>query len=134
MDSTRTTTRLDVRRRRGRDSHHRGHEAEGRAAASLRQDGWSIVAQRLRTAAGEIDLVAERDGLTALIEVKSRDTLAGAAYALQPRQQARLVAAAGIALAENPNWGASGVRFDVILVDRAGTVRRVADAFRAEAT
>jgi putative endonuclease len=78
-------------------------------------------------------LVAERDGLTALIEVKSRNSLAGAAYALQPRQQARLVAAADIALAEHPDWGSAGVRFDVMLVDRAGSVRRVVDAFRAEA-
>jgi putative endonuclease len=91
------------------------------------------LARRLRTAAGEIDMVAERDGLTALIEVKARPTLAGAAFALQPRQQARLVAAAGIALAEHPDWGSAGIRFDVILVDRAGSVRRVTDAFRAEA-
>ena len=27
-------------------------------------------------------------------------------------------------------WGAAGVRFDVMLVDRTGQVRRVADAFR----
>jgi putative endonuclease len=122
-----------IRQQRGRVANRRGRDAEGHAAACLRRDGWSVVAQRLRTQAGEIDLVAERDGLTALIEVKARDSLVGAAYALQPRQQARLVAAAGIALAEHPNWGASGVRFDLMLVDRSGSVRRIADAFRAEA-
>ena len=122
-----------VRRARGRAAHHRGRVAEAQAESALRRDGWDVVARRLRNAAGEIDLVAQQGGLTALIEVKSRPTLAGAAYALQPRQQQRMIAAAQIALAEHPSWGRSGVRFDIMLVDAAGTVRRVADAFRAEA-
>jgi len=88
--------------------------------------------RRLRTASGEIDLVAEKDGLLAIVEVKSRPTLADAAAALTARQRARLIAAAEILLAEHPGWGANGVRFDVIVVDAAGAVRRIADAFRAE--
>lgn len=89
-------------------------------------------ARRLRTAAGEIDLVAERDGLLAFVEVKSRPTLAGAAWSLGPRQRARLLASAEIALAEHPEWGRAGIRFDVLLVDAGGAVRRIKDAFRAE--
>jgi putative endonuclease len=81
---------------------------------------------------GEIDLVAEKDGLLAIVEVKSRPTLADAAAALTTRQRARLIAAAEILLAEHPDWGANGVRFDVMVVDGAGAVRRIADAFRAE--
>ena len=96
-------------------------------------EGWRILARRLRTAAGEIDLVAELGGLLAIIEVKQRPTLADAAAALGPKQQARLVAAAEIVLAEHPDWGKAGVRFDVLLVDSAGRVRRIADAFRAQA-
>jgi putative endonuclease len=95
-------------------------------------DGWTILARRLRTAAGEIDLVAERAGLLALVEVKARPSLAGAAIALGPRQRARLMAAASIIAAENPAWGPAGMRFDVMLVDAAGRVRRIADAFREE--
>ena len=48
------------------------------------------------------------------------------------RELARLIAAAEIMLAEHPDWGANGVRFDVMVVDAAGAVRRIADAFRAE--
>ncbi len=91
-----------------------------------------VLARRLRTPAGEIDLVAERDGLLAIVEVKARPTLAGAAVSLGKRQQERLLAAAEIALAANPEWGRAGVRFDVLLVDAKGQVRRIADAFRAE--
>ena len=125
--------RIEARRARGKASHRRGHEAEARAEAALSRDGWTVLARRMRTPAGEIDLVAERHGLAAVIEVKSRPTLATAAYAVGKRQQVRLMAAAEIALAENPGWGPNGVRFDVLLVDQAGSVRRVADAFRLEA-
>ncbi len=105
-------------------------DAEQAACDALAADGWTVLARRLRTEAGEIDLIAERDGLLALLEVKARPTLAGAAYALGPRQQARLLAAAAIVLADHPDWGRAGTRFDVMLVDAAGTVRRIADAFR----
>jgi putative endonuclease len=95
-------------------------------------DGWTVLARRVRTAAGEVDAVAEKDGVLAILEVKTRPTLAGAAVALSVRQRTRLLAAAEILLAENPGWGRAGVRFDVLLVDAAGAVRRIADAFRLE--
>lgn len=102
------------------------------AEAALAAEGWQILARRLRTAAGEVDLVAERAGLLAIIEVKRRPTLADAAAALGPRQRARLLAAAEVIMGDHPNWGRAGIRFDVLLVDRAGQVRRIADAFRLE--
>lgn len=94
-------------------------------------EGWSILAERCRTAAGELDLVAERAGLLAFIEVKARPSLREAAFALTARQQARLQAAANIWLARHPGHGTQGVRFDVILVAADGTARRITDAFRA---
>ena len=107
--------------------------AEAAARVALENDGWTILAQRLRTAAGEIDIVAEKGGLLAIVEVKSRPTLLEAATALAPRQQARLIAACDIVLTEHPDWGQAGVRFDVLMVDAQGRVRRIADAFRQEA-
>ena len=106
--------------------------AEAVAAKAVEADGWTVLGQRLRTPAGEVDLVAERDGLLAIIEVKRRARLADAALALGAKQRGRLIAAAEILLAENPGWGAAGVRFDVLLVDARGAVRRIADAFRLE--
>lgn len=98
----------------------------------LCQDGWTIHGQRMRTSAGEVDIVAERCGLLAIIEVKQRATLAAAAASISMGQRRRLIGAAEILLAANPLWGQAGVRFDVILVDAAGIVRRVTDAFRQE--
>ncbi len=107
-----------------------GMAAENKACAALAADGWAILGRRVRTKAGEVDAVAEKDGLVAFVEVKSRPTLAEAAAALGARQQARLMGAAEILLAENPRWGTAGARFDVMLVDRQGAMRRVTDAFR----
>jgi len=117
---------------RGRRAHALGLAAEGAASAALERDGWNVRARRLRTEAGEVDLIAEQDGLLAIIEVKARPTLAGAAFALTERQRRRLLAAAEIVLSAHPEWGAKGVRFDMLLVDAAGAVRRIADAFRLE--
>ncbi|MBX6375810.1 MAG: YraN family protein [Acetobacteraceae bacterium] len=108
----------------------RGRAAEARAAAALEREGWTILARRLRTEAGELDLIAERDGLLTFVEVKARPRLAEAAAALTPRQRARLIAAAEAWLAAHPGHGAAGMRFDVMLVAADGAVRRIADAFR----
>ena len=34
-------------------------------------------------------------------------------------------------LSDHPDWGRAGVRFDVLIVDADGRVRRIVDAFRA---
>jgi putative endonuclease len=109
-----------------------GATAEEAACAALVREGWAVMARRLRTEAGELDVLAEKDGVLAIVEVKARPTLGHAAAALSPRQQARLLAAAEIVLAAHPGWGINGVRFDLLVVDAAGTVRRIRDAFRAE--
>lgn len=113
-----------------RTSYSIGLAAEQTACAALEADGWTVRARRLRTKAGEIDALAEKDGLLAVIEVKARPTLTEAALSVSPRQRARLIGACEIVLCDNPAWGQRGVRFDVVLVDPAGRVRRITDAFR----
>jgi putative endonuclease len=120
------------RQTRGRQAQVLGVAAEDAACRALEKDGWTIRCRRLRTEAGEIDLVAEKDGLLAIVEVKARPTLADAVGALTPRQQARLLAAAEIVLAAHPEWSTHAVRFDVLVVDKSGAVRRICDAFRVE--
>ena len=56
--------------------------------------GYRILAKRFRTPHGEIDLVAKRRNLVAFVEVKARATLDEAAFAVTPRQQARIINAA----------------------------------------
>jgi putative endonuclease len=123
---------MHVRRERGRLAYASGMAAEEAACAALTQDGWTIRARRLRTEAGEVDAVAEKAGILSIVEVKSRPTLAQAAVALTARQQSRLIGACELILAEHPDWGVNGVRFDVLVVDPTGKVRRIADAFRSD--
>ena len=94
------------------------------------KDGWTIHARRLRTKAGEVDAIAEKDGILAIVEIKARPTLAEAALSVTERQQSRLLGACDLILGEHPDWGANGVRFDILVLNPAGQVRRIADAFR----
>jgi putative endonuclease len=118
------------RSRRGQAADQRGRSAETAARVALERDGWMILAHRLRTPAGEIDMVAEKEGMLAIVEVKARPRLAEAAASVSIRQQARLISATEIVLLDHPDWGVNGVRFDLLLVDAAGVVRRITDAFR----
>jgi putative endonuclease len=118
------------RQRRGVQADLTGRNAEALAREALIRDGWLVLAERLRTPAGELDIVAEKAGLLAFVEVKARPSLREAAFALTERQQARLMAAAEIWLAGNPGHGVAGMRFDVLLVAADGTVKRIADAMR----
>lgn len=111
--------------------------AEEAACRALVRDGWIILARRARTPSGEIDIVAERrmpgrPSLLAFVEVKARPVLAQAAVSLSARQQARLLAAGEILLGRHPEWRHEEIRFDLLLVDAAGSVRRIGDAFRFE--
>lgn len=120
------------RRARGRRAQVQGLAGEARVAQALRASGWVIHGQRLRTRAGEVDIVAEQGGILALIEVKCRASLDEAAGAISLRQQRRLCQAAAILQGENPHWGLRGMRFDAWLVDGLGRLRHIPDAFREE--
>ena len=77
---------LDERRARLR----RGLAAELIAAGLLMAKGYRILARRLRTPYGEIDIVAARGRRVAFVEVKRRRTIAEAEAALTPAQARRI--------------------------------------------
>jgi putative endonuclease len=68
-------------------AYQRGINAEAAVCTALAREGWTVLAQRLRTEAGEIDVVAATPDLLAIVEVKARPTLADAAMALGARQR-----------------------------------------------
>jgi len=107
----------------------RGRLAEDSVAALWRAQGYSVLARRLRTKSGEIDLVVADPETLVFIEVKARKSFAQAAYAVQPGQQARLLEAASAAMAEHAEWHRPDTRFDVALVC-GGAVRHIRDAIR----
>jgi len=112
-----------------RKAEARGREAEDSVAAIWRSRGYSVLARRLRTGSGEIDLVVANSATLVFVEVKARNSFGQAAYAVRPRQQARLLEAAGAAMAEHVEWHRPDTRFDVALVCN-GAVRHIRDAIR----
>jgi putative endonuclease len=105
-----------------------GKIGEDLAVRELERRGYAITARRYRTRCGEIDIVAERDGVLVFVEVKARgDAEFGtAAEAVTPWKQRRLTRMAKDYLtreriADRP------CRFDVVTVmfDRADPVLEV---------
>ena len=108
-----------------------GISAEAQAAALLMAKGYRILAKRFRTPHGEIDIVARRRNLLAFVEVKARNSLDDAAYAVTPRQQARIIAAAQIWLMAHPEHAEYDLRFDAMLIAPRRLPRHVMAAFDA---
>src|SRR3954454_4041179 len=108
-----------------------GLSAESRAAALLMAKGYRILAKRFRTPHGEIDLVARKRNLIAFIEVKARASLDDAAYAVTPRQQARIINAAQGWLMAHPEHAEFELRFDAILIAPRRLPRHLLAAFDA---
>ena len=111
----------------------RGRWAEAACAVALILRGYRIVGRRLRSPVGEIDIVARRGTILAIIEVKARPDPAAAAESVTRRQRERLIRAAGWVVAGRPDLAAMQVRFDVMLVTPWRWPQHVVDAWRADA-
>ena len=110
----------------------RGRMAEWLCLWHLRLRGWRIVARGWRCPSGEIDLVARRGRVLAIIEVKSRGAVEAAAQALTPRQRRRIARAAEALVISRPDLGRLDMRFDLMLVAPGRLPRHWRDAWRTE--
>ena len=71
-----------------------GRRGENLAAWYLRLTGWRILARRVKTPRGEIDLIARRGKVVAFVEVKWRARAAELDYAIDAYRLRRVLAAA----------------------------------------
>lgn len=117
---------------RRRRAWQRGRRGEGLAAWWLRLKGYRLLARNFRSGAGEIDLIARRGRILALVEVKTRGDLASASEALGARQRARIVRATQAFLQQRPHLAQMSLRFDVILIAPGRLPRHLMDAWRPE--
>jgi putative endonuclease len=92
-----------------------GRRAEAVAALWLQLKGWSVLARRVRTPVGEVDLIARRGRTVAFIEVKARATAAEAALSLD-QSRLRRVAAAANALAPRFVRHGDDMRIDAMFI------------------
>jgi len=105
-----------------------GRRGERIAAWWLRLKGWRILDKRVRTPAGEVDLVARKGNLIAFVEVKSRATAAELDFAIDERRLSRVAAAAEVLM---PRYAGPGddIRVDVILLAPGTRPRHIENAW-----
>ena len=107
----------------------RGREGETRAALWLQAKGWSVLARRVKTPRGEIDLVARRGGVVAFVEVKWRKTRPELDFAIDHYRLSRVAAAVECVAHEYANEG-EDIRIDVILLAPRSLPRHIVNAWQ----
>lgn len=107
---------------------NRGREGERRAAWWLWLRGWRILDRRVRTPAGEVDLIVRKGSLVAFVEVKTRATSAELDFAIDERRLSRVAAAAEYLM---PRFAGPGddIRVDVILIAPRTLPRHIENAW-----
>lgn len=122
-------TTLIQRQHRGRLAYQAGMAAENQVAQDYEKRGFIVDHMRWRGKSGEIDLVVRNDIGLVFVEVKKSSNFARAAESLGPRQMHRLYYAAEEFLAGYPSGLSTNTRFDVALVDGAGKIQIIENAF-----
>jgi putative endonuclease len=108
-----------------------GRRAETRAALWLRLKCYRVLARRLKTHAGEIDLIAlSPSRILCFVEVKTRKGETEALESVSPKQRARIARAAELYLGAHPKLRARGVRFDVVVIVPGRLPKNLKDAWR----
>ena len=109
-----------------------GDHAERIAAAYLEDQGLAVIESRYRCRWGEIDLILRERNTVVFAEVRLRRSKAfgGAAYSVDRRKQARIIATARHYLAGARE---AACRFDVVLLEsiEPARIEWIRDAFSA---
>lgn len=106
----------------------RGRHGEDLACDWLREQGFEILAQRVRTPRGEVDIIARQPGLVIFVEVKWRAREADLDFAIDQRRLTRVARAAELL---GPDYMKAGddMRIDILLLAPGAPVRHIANAW-----
>ncbi|USQ95781.1 YraN family protein [Caulobacter sp. RL271] len=118
-----------VRQARGAEARKLGRRAEVLAALWLMAKGYRILGFRLATPLGEIDLLAQRGKVMAVVEVKQRTTIEDALDAVTPTQRDRLHRAAAHLGAHRAGLRDLIVRLDLIALAPGRAPRHLPNAW-----
>lgn len=119
-----------VRSARGAAARLSGRTGEVWAAMLLMAKGYRILGFRLKTPLAEIDLLAQRGRVLAVVEVKRRTSLAAALEAVGFDQRERLRRAGRSLAARRPALAALAVRLDLIALAPGKLPRHIPDAWK----
>lgn len=102
------------------NNYHRGHWAEFLAQIYLNLHGYRLVCRNFvtgrGTTAGEIDLIMHRGHTLVFVEIKQRQSLDAAAYAISAAQKQRIIRGAQSFLKQHPQFTGWDIRFDAVLI------------------
>lgn len=116
-----------------RAAESRGRRSETFAALLLACKFYRVIGRRVKTRAGELDLIAVSPfGILCFVEVKARELANDAVEAVTARQRQRIARAAELYLGARPSLRHKGVRFDAILVTPRHWPRHLKDAWRPD--
>lgn len=118
-----------AKRARGAAARKLGRRAEVLAALWLMAKGYRVLGFRLPTPLGEIDLLAQRGRVLAVVEVKQRTTIEDALDAVTPTQRDRLRRAAAHLAAHRSGLRDLLVRLDLIALAPGRAPRHLVDAW-----
>jgi len=111
-----------------------GRRGEELAAKLLEGEGWRVLARNYRSARGEVDIIASREGVLAFVEVKNWSVfdIEDLAVAISARKRRRIVETSKIWLSRNREYSSARVRYDVLLLREGRLARRLESAFTGE--
>lgn len=106
-----------------------GRAGETKAAEFLKKNGYKIIKRNFKTHIGEIDVIAEKDGFTVFVEVKTRsdDEFGSGAEAVNAAKRKKYVLTAKEYLMRTGKTD-SPCRFDVIEI-QGGEINHIENAF-----
>ena len=117
---------------RGKAARVSGRRAEVLCALLLMLKGYRILGFRVPTREGEIDILATRGGVLAVVEVKRRADTATALQAVTAEQRGRLRRAGGQIGAATPRLNGLSVRLDLIALAPGRLPRHIRDAWPSD--
>ena len=107
-----------------------GRRGEFWAELFLRAQFYRILARRVKTPVGEIDLIVQRGRMTVFVEVKARAFSHQEYNALTAVNRKRIVHAAQLWLMRRPELAAGDLRFEVIFLAPFAWPRHIVNAFQ----
>jgi putative endonuclease len=103
-------------RRTRQAAHIHGHRAETIAVWYMRLKGYRLIANRFKSAVGEIDLIMRKGKTLVFIEVKARSKVDDSMWAVTPQQSSRIASAASLFVCRHDLSGVEFQRFDIVAV------------------
>lgn len=106
----------------------KGRDAEAQAAQWLMQQGWQVLAERVKTKLGEIDLIATKPGIVGFFEVKWRKKAADLDMAIDEKRLARVAAAVELVAYDYAD-PSDDITIDVLLLAPGTRPRHIPNAW-----